>query len=35
VWKLQQVSRYKSMPVLSGYVRDARLFDDRVAEPFL
>jgi site-specific recombinase XerD len=35
VWKIQQVSRHKSMQVLSGYVRDARLFDDHAGEPFL
>ena len=34
VWKIQQVSRHKSMPVLAGYVRDARLFDD-AGETFL
>ncbi len=35
VWKIQQVSRHKSMQVLSGYVRDARLFDDHAGEDFL
>ena len=35
VWKIQQVSRHKSMQVLSSYVRDARLFDDHAGEPFL
>jgi integrase len=35
VWKIQQVSRHKSMQMLSGYVRDARLFDDHAGEPFL
>jgi len=35
VWKIQQVSRHKSMQVLSGYVRDARLFDDHAGEGFL
>ena len=35
VWKIQQVSRHKSMQVLSGYVRDARLFDDHAGEPVL
>ena len=35
IWKIQQVSRHKSMQVLSGYVRDARLFDDHAGEPFL
>ena len=35
VWKIQQVSRHKSMQVLSGYVRDARLFDDHAGEQFL
>ena len=35
VWKIQQVSRHKSMQVLAGYVRDARLFDDHAGEGFL
>lgn len=35
VWKIQQVSRHKSIQVLAGYVRDARLFDDHAGEPFL
>jgi integrase len=35
IWKIQQVSRHKSLQVLSGYVRDARLFDDHAGEPFL
>jgi hypothetical protein len=35
VWKIQQVSRHKSLQVLSGYVRDARLFDNHAGEPFL
>lgn len=35
VWKIQQVSRHKSMQVLSGYVRDARLFDDHAGDGFL
>jgi integrase len=35
VWKIQQVSRHKSMQVLAGYVRDARLFDDHAGETFL
>jgi len=35
IWKIQQVSRHKSMQVLSGYVRDARLFDDHAGTPFL
>jgi len=35
VWKVQQVSRHRSLQVLSGYVRDARLFDDHAGEPFL
>lgn len=30
VWKIQQVGRHRSMQVLSGYVRDARLFDDQL-----
>ena len=32
VWKIQQVSRHKSMQVLSGYVRDAKLFDDHAGD---
>ncbi len=35
IWRIQQVSRHKSMQVLSSYVRDARLFDDHAGEPFL
>jgi integrase len=35
IWKIQQVSRHKSLQVLSGYVRDARLFDNHAGEPFL
>jgi integrase len=35
IWKIQQVSRHKSMQVLSGYVRDARLFDDHAGDRFL
>jgi site-specific recombinase XerD len=34
-WKIQQVSRHKSIQALSGYVRDARLFDNHAGEPFL
>ena len=35
IWKIQQVSRHKSMQVLAGYVRDARLFEDHAGEGFL
>ena len=35
VWKIQQVSRHKSIQVLSGYVRDAHLFDDHAGDGFL
>ena len=35
VWKIQQVSRHKSVQVLSGYVRDARLFEDHAGDGFL
>lgn len=35
VWKIQQVSRHKSMQVLATYVRDARLFDDHAGNAFL
>ena len=35
IWKIQQVSRHKSMQVLSAYVRDARLFEDHAGDTFL
>ena len=35
VWKIQQSAGLASLQVLSGYVRDARLFDDHAGEPFL
>jgi len=35
IWKIQQVSRHKSMQILSGYVRDARLFEDHAGDRFL
>ena len=35
VWKIQQVSHHKSMQVLAGYVRDARLFEDHAGDGFL
>jgi site-specific recombinase XerD len=35
VWKIQQVTRHRSMQVLAGYVRDGRLFDDHAGKPFL
>ena len=35
VWKIQQISRHRSMQVLAGYVRDARLFDDHAGDGFL
>ena len=35
VWKIQQVSRHKSIQVLSDYVRDARLFDNHAGKSFL
>ena len=35
VWKIQQVSRHRSMQVLAGYVRDAHLFDDHAGDGFL
>ena len=28
IWKMQEVSRHKSVQVLSGYVRSTELFDD-------
>ena len=33
--KIRPVSRHRSLQVLSGYVRDARLFDDHAGERFL
>lgn len=35
VWKIQQVSRHKSLQVLGAYVRDARLFEGHAGGPFL
>lgn len=35
VWKIQQVSRHKSVQVLGAYVRDARLFEGHAGESFL
>ncbi len=35
LWKIQQVSRHKSLQVLSSTVRDARLFDNHAGEPSL
>lgn len=35
VFKLQQVSRHRSLDVLSGYVRDAELFRDHAGGGFL
>jgi site-specific recombinase XerD len=35
VWKLQEVSRHKSIQVLSGYVRDAKLFEDHAGANLL
>ncbi len=35
IWKIQQVSRHRSVQVLAGYVRDAQLFDDHAGETFL
>ena len=34
IWKMQEQSRHKSLNVLSGYVRSARLFDDHAGEDF-
>ncbi len=35
IWKMQEVSRHKSVQVLSGYVRSAELFDDHAGTDFL
>lgn len=35
IWKMQEVSRHKSVQVLSGYVRSAELFDDHAGSGFL
>ena len=35
IWKMQEVSRHKSVQVLSGYVRSAKLFDDHAGKGFL
>ena len=34
VWKMQEQSRHKSLNVLSGYVRSARLFEDHAGKDF-
>ncbi len=35
IWKMQEVSRHRSVQVLSGYVRSAELFDDHAGADFL
>jgi hypothetical protein len=35
VWKMQAVSRHKTLDVLSGYVRDAEAFKDHAGAAFL
>jgi site-specific recombinase XerD len=35
VWKMQEVSRHKSIDVLSGYIRDAKLFEDHAGSGLL
>ena len=35
IWKMQEVSRHKSVQVLSGYVRSAELFEDHAGTGFL
>ncbi|WP_207461264.1 site-specific integrase [Azospirillum sp. SYSU D00513] len=35
IFKMQEVSRHKSVDVLSGYVRDAELFHDHAGDGFL
>jgi len=34
IWKMQEQSRHKSLNVLSGYVRSARLFEDHAGTDF-
>ncbi len=34
IWKMQEQSRHKSLNVLSGYVRSARLFEDHAGKDF-
>jgi integrase len=35
IWKMQEVSRHKSVDVLSGYVRSKELFENHAASDFL
>jgi site-specific recombinase XerD len=35
VWKMREVSRHKSIDVLSGYIRDAKLFEDHAGSGLL
>ena len=35
IWKMQAVSRHKTLDVLSGYVRDAEAFKDHAGAAFL
>ena len=35
IWKMQAVSRHKTLEVLSGYVRDAEAFKDHAGQAFL
>ena len=34
IWKMQEQSRHKSLTVLSGYVRSAKLFEDHAGKDF-
>jgi len=34
IWKMQEQSRHKSLNVLSGYVRSAKLFEDHTGKDF-
>ena len=34
IWKMQEQSRHKSLNVLSGYVRSAKLFEDHAGKDF-
>jgi site-specific recombinase XerD len=35
VWNMQEVSRHKSIDVLSGYIRDAKLFESHAGSGLL
>jgi hypothetical protein len=35
IWKMQAVTRHKTLNVLSGYVREAEAFKDHAGQAFL